>query len=125
MKFKISSQAICFWLIILGQNEAESSMVMDLVNNFAFDGIHCLLLISDLNTESDDLSFVTDNVSKISLSLYDTNASLLDISASGSECIYNFLIFENVDTSLQFLNRWKYSSSFILCLTGIISHLLI
>ena len=105
MKFKISSQAICFWLIILGQNEAEGSMLMDLVKNFAFDGIQCLLLISDLDAESDDLSFVTNNVSKLSLSLYDTNASFLDISLSGSDCIYNLLIFENVDTSLQFLNR--------------------
>ena len=112
MKFNISSQAICFWLIILGQNEVEGSMVMDLVNNFALDGIHCLLLISDLDAQGDDLSFVTDNVSGISLSLYDTNASFLDISASGSDCIYNLLIFGSVDTSLQFLNRWKCSSRY-------------
>ena len=114
MKSKLSIQAICFWLIILGQNEAESSMVMDLVNNFAIDGIHCMLLISDLDAE-DDFSIDTDNVSKMSLSLYDTNASLLDISASGTDCIYNLLIFESVNTSLQFLNRWKYSprSSFV------------
>lgn len=114
MKSKLCSQAICFWLIILGQNEAESSMVMDLVNNFAIEGIHCMLLISDLDAE-DDLSIVTGNVSKMSLSLYDTNASLLDISTSGLDCIYNLLIFDSVNTSMQFLNRWKCSprSSFV------------
>ena len=115
MKLEISSKTICLWLMIQGQNVAECSMVMDLINNFASDGVPCLLLISDLDAAA-DLSFATDNVSKISLSLYNTNASLLDMSDSGNDCLYNLLIFESVDSSLQFLNRWIYIFIWVLFL---------
>ena len=106
----------CLWLLfqllassLLG-HAVECSLVMDLVDNFASRGVHCLVLISDLDSKT-ELSIDTTTLSNISLSLYDTNTTRLpDLSASGKECLYNLLIFDSVDSSLQFLNRCKAST---------------
>ena len=82
----------------------DCTFVMDLVNNLASSNVHCMILISELNLDN-DFKIDTSNLSNISLSLYDNNTSLLDLSAAGRDCIYNLLIFDNVESSLQFLNR--------------------
>ena len=75
---------------------------MDIISNFAFNGIRCLVLISEENHAID-----TTNVSNISVSLYGTNTNLPALSASGRYCLYILLIFNSVESSIQFLNRQK------------------
>ena len=108
MKFENSYHRICLWLIILGHDGAECSLVNDLVNNLASSGVRCLVLISGLNAEAGH-SITTTNVSNLSLTHYDTNASLSHLSTSGEDCLYYVLIFDSVDSSLKFLNRCNYS----------------
>ena len=106
MKFVENYLALSFWLIFFGQNAVvESTFVMDLVNNLASSHAHCMILISELNSES-DFNIETSNLSKISLLFYNTNTSFPDLSAAGKYCLYNLLIFDSVDSSLQFLNRY-------------------
>ena len=126
MKFENSYHRICLWLIILGHDAAECSLVNDLVNNLASSGVRCLVLISGLNAESGHL-IATTNVSNLSLSHYDTDASFSHLSTSGKDCLYNVLIFDSVDSSLKFLNRCNYSqgcsSSLEQSLTSLITDL--
>ena len=93
-----------FWLIMLGLNVVDCSFLMDLADNFASNGVECLVVICEHKLESD---FMIDesHLSEISLSLFDIKTSLPDLSAIGKDCLYNLLIFDNVNSSLQFLNR--------------------
>ena len=92
------------WLIMLGLNVVDCSFLMDLADNFASNGVECLVVICEHKLESD---FMIDesHLSEISLSLFDIKTSLPDLSAIGKDCLYNLLIFDNVNSSLQFLNR--------------------
>ena len=82
----------------------DCSLILDMINHLASDGVKCLVLIIEHNAEG-VLPIDITNISRLSLSLYDTNASLLDLSASGKECLHYILIFDSVDSSLEFLNR--------------------
>ena len=106
MKFVNHCSSNWLWLIFLGLNAVECSLIMDLVNNFASSGVSCLVLVSELDAET-DLRIDTANVSRFSVAQYDTNASLPHISTAGKYCLYNLLIFDSVESSLQFLNRYK------------------
>ena len=109
MKFENNYHKICLWLKILCHDAEECSLVIDLVNNLAFSGVRCLVLISGLNADAGHL-IVTTNVSNLSLTHYDSDASLPNLSTSGKDCLYNVLIFdESVDSSHKFLNRCNYS----------------
>ena len=94
----------CLWLIFLGANVVECTLVMDLINHFASSGVKCLNLVKEHNAGA-ELSIDTANVSSISITLYDNNTNLSDLSTSGKDCLYNLLIFDSVDSSQQFLNR--------------------
>ena len=78
--------------------------MMDLINHYASRGVKCLNIIREHNVGV-ELLIDTANVSSISVSLYDSNTHLPDLSLSGKDCLYNLLIFDSVDSSLQFLNR--------------------
>ena len=93
-----------FWLILFGLNVVDGSFLMDLANNFASNGVECLVVICEHKSES-DFMIDTSHLSGISLSLFDIKTSLPDLSAIGKDCLYNLLIFDNVNSSLQFLNR--------------------
>ena len=111
MNFVIGYPTIWLWPIFkllgpvfLSQKAVGSSLAVDLVNNIASSGSECLVVISDDIAKNE---FLTDaaNSSKISLTLYDSQISLPNLSASGKECLYHLLIFDNVASTLQFLNR--------------------
>ena len=90
----------CLWFILSSFNMVKCNIFMDIISNFAFNGIRCLVLISEENHAID-----TTNVSNISVSLYGTNTNLPALSASGRYCLYILLIFNSVESSIQFLNR--------------------
>ena len=92
------------WLIFLGQYVVECSLVMDLVNNLASISAGCLVLINEFNADSDHW-IDTNYVSTISFAQFDTNAILHHLSNAGKYCMFNLLIFDSVDSSLQFFNR--------------------
>ena len=95
------------WLILLCLHVVDCSLVTDLVNNLASSGADCMILVSELNAEATEADFWidTNNVSRISVAQYDINASHPHLSTMGKYCLYNLLIFDNVDSSLQFFNR--------------------
>ena len=99
-----SLQLTWLWLIFLGHYVVESSLVMDLVNNLAPSSAGCLVLINEFNADSDHW-IDTNYVSTISLAHFDTKAILPDLSNAGKYCMFNLLIFDSVDSSLQFFNR--------------------
>ena len=103
MKFAENFLGLSFWLILFGHN-VNCTFVMDLVNNLASSHVNCMTLISELNLDN-DFKIDTSNLSRISLSFYDTDTSFPNLSAAGKNCLYNLLIFDSVDSSLQFLNR--------------------
>ena len=104
MKFESRYHTVWLWFILFGHHAAEGTLVDDLVNNLASSGVRCLVLISELDAVA-GLSIATTNVSTISITHYDTYTSLPYLSASGKDCLYNLLIFDSVDSSLEFLNR--------------------
>ena len=105
MKFVKNFLGLSFWLIIFGQNVVVNcTFVMDLLNNLASSHVNCMILISELNLDN-DFKIDASNLSRISLSFYDDNTSFADLSAAGKYCLYNLLIFDSVESSLQFLNR--------------------
>lgn len=95
----------CFFLILLGFSGVKCTFLEDLVDNFAHGNIHCFTLISEPNAE-EKISIDTSNLSKVSVSLYDTNTMLSYLSVSGKNCPYNLLKFNSVETSLRFFNRY-------------------
>ena len=99
-----SVQLTWLWLIFLGHYVVESSLVMDLVNNLASSSSGCLVLVNELNSGA-DLLIDTNYVSTISFAQFDTNAILHLLSNAGKYCMFNLLIFDSVDSSLQFFNR--------------------
>ena len=111
MKFDNHFNNIPLCLIFLGCNVVECTLVMDLLNNLAQNGVRCLVMISEANAEADLLTDST-YVSNISITHYDTNASLPHLSSTGKDCLNYLLIFDNVDTSLHFFNRYQESSCF-------------
>ena len=90
----------CLWFILSSLNVVKCNLVMDVIGNFASNGIHCLVLISEEN-----LAIDTNHVSNISVSLYGSNTNLPALSASGRNCVYILLIFNSVESSIKFLNR--------------------
>ena len=105
MKFVDNYLGLSYWLILIGQNVVvECTFVMDLFNNLASSHVNCMVLISELNSES-DFEIDTSNLSNMSLSFYNINTSFLDLTTSGKYCLYNLLLFDSVDSSLKFLNR--------------------
>ena len=111
MKFDIHYNNIYLCLIFLGCNVVECTLVMDLLNNLAQNGVRCLVMISEPNAEADHFTDST-NVSNISITNFNTNANLPGLSSTGKDCLNYLLIFNNVDTSLQFLNKYYESSCF-------------
>ena len=105
MKFNSHFNKIYLYLIFLGGNVVECTLVIDLLNNLAQNGVHCLAMVNEPTAEADFLTDTT-NLSNISVTHYDTNASLPDLSSTGKYCLHNLLVFDNVDTSLQFLNKY-------------------
>ena len=105
MKFDIHYNNIYLCLIFLGCNVVECTLVMDLLNNLAQNGVRCLVMISEPNAEADHFTDST-NVSNISITNFNTNANLPGLSSTGKDCLNYLLIFNNVDTSLQFLNKY-------------------
>ena len=92
-----------FWLILFGLNVVDGSFLMDLANNFASNGVECLVVISEQKSEFD---FMLDtHLSGISLTLFDIKTSLPELSDAGKDCLFNMLIFNSVNSSLQFLKR--------------------
>ena len=94
----------CLLLQLLRICTVDCSLILDMINHLASDGVKCLVLINEHNAEA-VLPIDTTSISRLSLSLYDTNASLPYLSASGKECLHYMLIFDSVDSSLEFLNR--------------------
>ena len=92
------------WLIFLRLYVVECSLVMDLVNNLASSNAGCLVLLNELNAGA-DLWIDTNYVSTISFAQFETNAILPHLSNAGKYCMFNLLIFDSVDSSLQFFNR--------------------
>ena len=92
------------WLIFLGHYVVECSLVMDLVNNLASSSAGCLVLVNELNAGA-DVWIDTNYVSTVSFAQFDTNAILPHLSNAGKYCMFNLLIFDSVDSSLQFFNR--------------------
>ena len=97
----------CLLLIFMGQRMVDCTLVMDMINNFSSLGARCLVLVNKLDAEEDFFLMDTNNVSKISIYQYNKNARLSDLGTSGKDCLYNILISESIESSLQFLNRWK------------------
>ena len=96
---------LCLLLILLGHSSmVDCTFFMDLIDNLASDDVNCLVVISEHKSES-DFMIDTTHLSRISLSLFDIKTSPLEISAAGKDCLYNLLIFDNVNSSLQFFNR--------------------
>ena len=105
MKFDNHFNNVYLCLIFLGYNVVECTLVMDILNNLAQNGVRCLVMISEANAEADLLTDST-YVSNISITHYDTNASLPHLSSTGKDCLNYLLIFDNVDTSLHFFNKY-------------------
>ena len=82
----------------------DCSFVMDLVERLAADHVNCLVVISEQKSES-DFMIDTTQLSGISLSLFDIKTSLPELSDAGKDCLYNLLIFNSVNSSLEFFNR--------------------
>ena len=82
----------------------DCSFVMDLVESLASDNVNCLVVISEQKSEPDFLMDTTQ-LSGISLSLFDIKTSLPELSYAGKDCLYNLLIFNSVNSSLEFFNR--------------------
>ena len=97
----------CLFLIFMGQRMVDCTLVMDLVNNFSSLGARCLVLVNKLDAEEEIFLMDTNNVSKISIYQYNTNARLSDLGTSGKDCLYNILISDSIESALQFFNRWK------------------
>ena len=95
---------LCLWLILVELNVVDCAFVMDLVDSLASNHVNCLVVISEHKSKSDFMIDPT-NLSGISLSFFHITASLQNLSAAGKDCLYNLLIFDSVNSSLQFLNR--------------------
>ena len=95
---------LCLWLILVELYVVDCTFVIDLVDSLASDHVNCLVVLSELKSESDFMIDPT-HLSGISLSFFHVTASLPNLSAAGKDCLYNLLIFDNVNSSLQFLER--------------------
>ena len=95
---------LCLWLILVELIVVDCSFVMDLVESLASNHVNCMVVIREHKSKSDFMIDPT-RLSGFSLSLFDIKTSLPELSDAGKDCLYNMLIFDSVNSSLQFLNR--------------------
>ena len=88
----------------LGPNMVDCTLPMDLVNSFASNGASCVVFITDVNAK-DQVWTDMAKTSRISVTFYDTNSSPTQMSVSGKDCLHYLLMFNNVASTMQFLNR--------------------
>lgn len=91
-------------------NVVDCSLVTDLLQHIVAKNdlpSYCFVVINgDNSTMYRQESWKeVHNSSGITLIMYDSQASRRNLRLSGNDCFYNLLIFDGVDSTLQFLNR--------------------